>query len=120
MCHFTCILTIKVCTLRKVWANNQNMEVLIKYTYIEIFKYKTAYKICEINISRNFVLLFDNDETHNTFQVFNYFSLFSLRINSWYRILVLKHMKAQQLAIELTLRRLMSYIYIYIYMTLVA
>ena len=58
MCHFICILTIKLCTRRKVWANIKNMEVLIKYTYIEIFKYKAAYKICEINIWRNFMFCF--------------------------------------------------------------
>ena len=50
MCHFTRTLIIKLCTLRKVWAKNQNMEVLIKYTYIEIFNCNAAYKICEINI----------------------------------------------------------------------
>jgi hypothetical protein len=76
MCHFTCILTIKLCTLRKVRANNRNMEVIIKYTYIEIFKPRAAYKSCEINIWRNIVLLFHNDEMHNTFQVFNYFPSF--------------------------------------------
>lgn len=58
MCHFTYILTLKLCTLRKVWANNQNMEVLIKYTYIEIFNCKAAYKICEINIWRNIKFYF--------------------------------------------------------------
>ena len=50
MCHFTCILIIKLCTISKVWANNQHMEVFIKYVCTEIFKCKAAYKIYEINI----------------------------------------------------------------------